>query len=120
MNLIFSFIFFKWFISHFFQCLKLGFVGELTQIIDAILNSGVLIPAIWLSLGFFIAWFLLSARIHVSLTPNETEMLWKFHKQNSNCKANNWNKIFRKKEIIGLTCECGYKHIQKKPLINLS
>ena len=92
----------------------------LTQIIEAFLNSGVLVPAIWLSLGFFIAWFLLSAKHVVPMTLKEIEMLWKFHKQKTTCSAKSWTKINRKNKIIGYKCECGYEHIQKKPLINLS
>jgi hypothetical protein len=94
-------------------------VIRLTQIIDAFLNSGVLIPAVWLSLGFLIAWFLLSARLFVPMTQKEIETLWKFHKQTSNCTSKSWNKIIRKNEIVGFTCECGHKHMQKKPLIHI-
>ena len=60
---------------------------ELTQIIDVLLDSGVLIPAIWLSLGFLIAWFLLSAKVSVPMTHEEIEILWAFHKKQTGCKA---------------------------------
>jgi hypothetical protein len=86
-------------------------------IIDSILGSGVFIPAIWLSLGFFIAWFLLSARISVPLTQKELETLWTFHKQNSGCNSKGYKKVIRKNECVGFECECGHVHIQKRPLI---
>jgi hypothetical protein len=47
----------------------------MAQILEALLGSGVLIPAIWLSLGFVIAWLLLSAKRVVPLTREEAETL---------------------------------------------
>jgi hypothetical protein len=91
----------------------------LSQILDAIISSGVLIPAIWLSLGFATAWFLLSAKRVVPLTLKETETLWKDHKQKVLCEAKSWHKIVRKNKIVGFECDCGYKHIQKRHIINV-
>lgn len=90
------------------------------QIIDAVLNSGVLIPAIWLSLGLLVAWFLLSAKRIVPLTKNEAETLWKVHKQKTKCTAKEWQEINRGSEIIGFECGCGEKHIQKKHIITIN
>ena len=92
----------------------------MTQIFDALLSSGVLIPAMWLSLGFVIAWFLLSAKRTVPLTKNEAETLWKFHKQKSPCQAKKWNEIVRANKIVGFECECGYEHVQTKHLITIN
>ncbi|UCC57818.1 MAG: hypothetical protein JSW14_05455 [Candidatus Bathyarchaeum sp.] len=92
----------------------------LTQFLDTLLNSGVLVPAIWLSLGFCIAWFLLSAKRSIALSSKEAEMLWKVHKQKTRCNAKKCKKITRRGKIIGFKCECGYKHIQKKPIVSVS
>ena len=92
----------------------------MAQILEAMLSSGVLIPAIWLSLGFATAWFLLSAKRVVPLSFEEAETLWKVHKQNSKCIAKKWNEINRSKELIGFECECGHKHVQKKHIINVN
>ena len=89
----------------------------MTQIIEALLGSGVLIPAIWLSLGFLIAWLLLSAKLTVPMTQEEIDMLWISHKQKTKCKAKTCKKIIQKNNIVGFECECGFNHIQKKPLI---
>ena len=90
----------------------------MTQIIDVIFGSGVLIPAIWLSLGFLIAWLLLSAKLTVPMTKEEIDTLWTFHKQKTKCKSKSCKEIIQKNNIIGFECECGFSHIQKKPLIN--
>ena len=92
----------------------------MAQILEALLDSGVLIPAIWLSLGFVIAWFLLSAKRVVPLTREEAETLWKFHKQKTKCRAESWQEIVRRNKIIGFECECGHKHIQKKHIITIN
>ena len=89
-------------------------------ILDAMLNSGVLIPAIWLSLGLLIAWFLLAAKRVVPLTQKEAETLWKIHKQNDQCKAEGWQEISDKNKIVGFECECGKKHIQKRHIITIN
>ncbi len=92
----------------------------MAQILEALLSSGVLIPAIWLSLGFVTAWFLLSAKRVVPLTQKEAETLWKVHKQNTLCSAKGWREIVRRNKIIGFECECGHKHVQKKHIITIS
>ncbi|HDQ06868.1 MAG TPA: hypothetical protein ENN36_09160 [Candidatus Bathyarchaeota archaeon] len=92
----------------------------MVQIFEALLNSGVLIPAIWLSLGFAIAWFLLSAKRVVPLSREEAETLWKFHKQKTDCRAESWREIVQGERIVGFECACGHKHIQKKHLITIN
>lgn len=92
----------------------------MAPILEALLNSGVLIPAIWLSLGLATAWFLLSAKRIVPLTLEEAETLWKFHKQKTGCHAQGWQEIVHGERIVGFECECGHKHIQKKHLITVN
>jgi len=92
----------------------------MVQILEALLDSGVLIPALWLSWGFVIAWILLSAKRVVPLTREEAETLWKFHKQKTKCRAESWQEIVRGNKIIGFECECGHKHVQKKHIITIN
>ena len=92
----------------------------MTQILETLLNSGVLIPAMWLSLGFVIAWFLLSAKRNIPLSYEEAETLWKFHKQKTQCGANGWIQVHRGDKVVGFECECGHKHVQTKHLITIN
>lgn len=92
----------------------------LIQFVETLLESGVLVPAIWLSLGFCIAWFILSAKRSVALSPEEAEMLWKVHRQKTQCNATKCKIIRSGGKIVGFKCECGHKHVQKKPLVNTS
>ena len=92
----------------------------LLEFLEPLLDSGVLVPAIWLSLGFCIAWFLLSAKRSVPLSDKEVKMLWKIHKRKTRCKAKKYKKVTSRGKIIGFKCDCGHKYVQKKPIINLS
>jgi len=83
------------------------------------MDSGVLIPGLALCFGFYIGYILLSARNHVPMTSEEIVTLWKFHKSTKGCKAEAWHEITKKKKTIGYECECGFKHIQKKPLVTV-
>jgi len=97
-------------------------VKNLTQILEllgTLLDSGVLIPGLALCFGFYIAYLLLSARHVVPMTLEEAETLWKFHRQKTCCKAETWREITKKKKLIGFECECGFRSIQKKPLVTV-
>ena len=87
--------------------------------LEGLLKSGALIPAIWLSFGACATWYLMSARRYAPLTPAEVRILWKIHKQKVQCAAKKCLKIVRKNKIVGFECECGYKHVQKRPIVNI-
>ena len=93
---------------------------QINELFVSLLDSGVLIPGLALCFGFYIAYIILSARHVVPMTVKDVETLWKFHKQAKCCQAETWHEIKKRKRLIGYQCECGYKHIQKKPLIDLS
>jgi hypothetical protein len=92
---------------------------QLLELLGTLLDSGVLIPGLALCFGFYIAYLLLSAGHVVPMTAEEAETLWKFHRQKTGCKAETWREITKKKKLIGFECGCGFKHIQKKPLITV-
>ena len=92
---------------------------QILGLLQALLDSGVLIPGLALCFGFYIAYVLLSARNVVPMSYEEAESLWKFHRQTKCCGAQTWHEITKKTKLIGYECECGFQHIQKKPLINV-
>lgn len=77
-----------------------------------------LVPTMWVALGCAVAWFLLSAKQNQKLTVEETEILWKSHKQFNHCSAKAFTEITKGKKIIGYICQCGHKHKQHRPIIN--
>jgi len=96
-------------------------VKNMLEILNYILemvapNSEILMPALWACFTTYAAWYFTSAKHHTPLTYKEARMLWEIHKQETQCKSKKWHKIRRKDRIIGFKCDCGHKHIQKRPI----
>ena len=89
------------------------------ELLEVLLNSGVLIPGLALCFGLYITYVLLSAKNIVPMSEEEAESLWKFHRATKCCVAEKWQKITKRNKLIGFECECGYKHVQKKPLVTV-
>ncbi len=77
-----------------------------------------LVPTLWVTFGCAIAWYLLSAKNYHVITAHELQMLWKTHKQFNHCAANKFEPIYKGKKLVGYKCQCGYKHLQERPLVN--
>jgi len=77
----------------------------------------ILALAVWTFLMVYATWYFTSAKYNAPLSPNEIELLWKIHKQDKNCAATSKREIKRGNRIIGFECECGYRHIQKRPVV---
>ncbi|MCS7113857.1 MAG: hypothetical protein RMJ15_02820 [Nitrososphaerota archaeon] len=76
----------------------------------------IIAPIIWAGLIIYIVWYFVGAKHYAPLTHDEAKILWKIHKQNARCPSKMWKEIRRGKKIIGFECECGYRHIQKRPI----
>ncbi|MEM3536550.1 MAG: hypothetical protein QXF44_02110 [Candidatus Bathyarchaeia archaeon] len=72
---------------------------------------------LWGCLALYTTWYFTSAKHYAPLTPTEAKILWKIHKQNLRCNGRKWHQIKRGGKIVGFACECGYKHIQKRPIV---
>lgn len=77
----------------------------------------ILVFASWLSLTAYAVWYSTVAKHYAPIAPHEAKILWKIHKQNVQCASKKWRAIRRGKKIIGFECECGFKHIQKRPIV---
>jgi len=90
----------------------------LANLLEFLRNNLVIwIPALWIGLAIYVVWYLYSAKQYAPMTHKEAEILWKTHKRKAQCGANEWQSIQRGKKIIGFSCACGYKHIQKRPMV---
>lgn len=76
----------------------------------------ILMSTIWACFIVYITWYLTSAKHYAPLTVKEARLLWKIHKQNTQCNSRKWRGIRRGDKIVGFECECGYKHVQKRPI----
>jgi hypothetical protein len=72
---------------------------------------------LWTCFAAYAIWYFTSAKHYAPLTPNEAKMLWKIHKQTAKCEGRKWREIHRGRKIVGFTCECGYKYMQKRPIV---
>ncbi len=77
-----------------------------------------LVPTLWVAFGCTLAWYLLSAQRWHAIDPEELKVLWKTHKQFNHCTAKKFEPIMKGKKIVGYKCQCGHKHLQKRPIIN--
>lgn len=96
-------------------------VKSMLEIIMSVLEilspmSEILMPTLWLCFVAYAAWYYMFAKKYAPLTRKEVRILWKLHKQNVGCKAKKWQEIRRKDRMVGFECECGYKHVQKRPI----
>lgn len=92
--------------------------GILENMLEIFMNNlEIWMPILWVCFGVYVTWYVASAKHHASLTLAEARMLWKIHKQNAECNARKWREIRRGDKIVGFQCECGYKHVQKRPLV---
>ncbi|MEM3730393.1 MAG: hypothetical protein QW667_02675 [Candidatus Bathyarchaeia archaeon] len=76
-----------------------------------------MMAALWICLAVYSAWYFTSAKHYFPITPDEAKILWKIHKKTAGCSSTKWRKIERRGKIIGFECQCGYKHIQKRPIV---
>jgi hypothetical protein len=79
-------------------------------------NLEILTPALWACFTAYAAWYFASAKQYAPLTHKEARILWEIHKRKTQCSSEKWHKIKRKDRVIGFKCDCGYKHIQRKPI----
>ena len=79
-------------------------------------NSKILMPALWTCFTAYAAWYLTSAKQYAPITYKEARVLWEIHRQKARCESKRWHKIRRRDRMIGFKCDCGYKHVQKRPI----
>ncbi|MEM3565778.1 MAG: hypothetical protein QXK18_02770 [Candidatus Bathyarchaeia archaeon] len=77
----------------------------------------ILAVTLWTCFAAYSTWYFTSAKHYAPLTPEEARLLWKIHKQTTKCGSRRWREICRGRKIIGFACECGYKYMQKRPIV---
>lgn len=77
---------------------------------------GTLTVVAWACFTAYSLWYFTMAKHYAPLNPEEAKMLWKIHRQNAKCQSTKWREIKKGGKIVGFECECGYRHIQKRPI----
>jgi len=81
------------------------------------LTLWTIMPTLWTCFVVYLIWFLAKAKRYSSISPAAAKQLWTIHRQNTHCRGRKWQILSKGKETIGFRCECGYEHLQKKPLL---
>jgi hypothetical protein len=74
-------------------------------------------PTVWACFATYIAWYFAKAKRYSPLTTAEARQLWTIHRHDTDCNGRKWRQLKRGKQTVGFECECGYKHVQKRPMI---
>ncbi len=62
--------------------------------------------------------YITTAKRNIPITQKEANILWKLHKQKTNCNYNEMYRLIKSRgEITGFKCQCGYRYTQKSPLL---
>jgi len=77
----------------------------------------IFVFASWAGFAAYAVWFSTVAKHYAPITSNDARILWKIHKQSIQCASRKWRAIKKGNKIIGFECECGFKHIQKRPIL---
>ncbi|MDH5754894.1 MAG: hypothetical protein OEY95_06815 [Candidatus Bathyarchaeota archaeon] len=90
----------------------------LVNVLETLTNNlEIVMPTLWVCFAVYAIWFFTSAKHYASITLRDVKILWKVHKQKVQCEAKKWRIIKHRKRIIGFECGCGYKHVEKRPII---
>lgn len=71
----------------------------------------------WAAFITYLSWYVTSAKYNAPLTVDEARMLWKIHRQDGHCSAKRWREIRSHDKIVGFECDCGYAHLQRRPVV---
>jgi len=77
----------------------------------------LLFPSLWTSFAAYALWYFTSAKHYAPLTEGDFRTLREIHRQKAHCRARHCQRIVRDKKLVGFKCGCGYKHVQKRPIV---
>jgi hypothetical protein len=80
-------------------------------------NLQIIVPTVWGVFAVYGSWYFARAKRVSPLTKTEAKQLWIIHRHNVDCKGLKWRQVKRGKLTVGFQCECGYTHVQKRPLV---
>jgi hypothetical protein len=80
-------------------------------------NLWILTPTTWVCFTMYLGWYFTRAKRFSPVTPAEARQLWTIHKQTAHCEGKKWRRVKNGNQTVGFQCECGYRHVQKKPLV---
>ncbi|MGB9741397.1 MAG: hypothetical protein ACP5IM_03975 [Candidatus Bathyarchaeia archaeon] len=93
-------------------------IDTFNQLLDTLLPfSPMLAPTVLAFFMIYATWYFSSLKTFAPMTREEAKLLWKIHKKETGCTAKKLHEIKRKNKIVGFKCECGYKYLKKRPIM---
>jgi hypothetical protein len=80
-------------------------------------NLQIIVPAVWASFSAYVLWYVGKAKDYSPINPTEARQLWTIHRKTVNCNGKRWRQITRRGRTIGFECECGHRHLQRRPIV---
>lgn len=80
-------------------------------------NLWIIMPSLWACFTMYLAWYFTKVKRYSPITPTEARQLWTIHRSDARCNGRKWRQVKNGKQTVGFECECGYKHVQKKPIV---
>jgi hypothetical protein len=80
-------------------------------------NLSIMMLALWGCFMTYASWYFTKAKRYSPITPTEARQLWTIHKHDTRCNGRKWRQVKNGKQTVGFQCECGYRHMQKRPLV---
>jgi len=77
----------------------------------------VIMPAAWGCLSVYGIWYLTRAKNYFPISTAEAKQLWMIHRRGMNCDSKRWKQVKQHGTTVGFECECGFKHMQTKPIV---
>ena len=77
----------------------------------------ILTFVVWSCFIAYIAWYFTVARSLAPITTEEARILWRIHRKDHNCNSEEWRVIKHGNKIVGFICTCGYKYLQRRPIV---
>jgi len=80
-------------------------------------NLWIMMPMTWACFATYLVWYLTRVKRFSPVAPAEARQLWVIHTQTARCEGKKWRRVKNGNQTVGFQCECGYRHVQKKPLM---
>jgi len=78
-----------------------------------------IMPTVWVFFTSYLVWYLTSAKQNVAISSNEAKILWKMHRQNTNCTSRKYQLLTGGSgKISGFKFDCGYKYKQERTILS--
>jgi hypothetical protein len=79
----------------------------------------IVVTLIWITFACSLLCYVIEVRRNEPITVDEAKILWKMHKKTTRCAGKKWEPLdHRGDKLKGFRCDCGYRYMQKRPILS--